>query len=412
MRSSTTPVIKTITMLLVRRRRMQPPSLAVVIVSIESNRSLIETVIRSRRPPPDETTIGHMNPRKRPRHNHSRRKCLSASVLSAAFAVVPGCLGPGEGMQIQPGPVGDVRYDEVVDFTGPALEEPWDYHGSSGRALATPHYRLYSTSSDERLLEMMPLFMERSLNLYRTEFGILPAPGLPMDSYLFAERDQWAQYTRSVMGAQAGTYLNISRGGFAVNGVGVFYELGGMDTFKIAAHEGWHQFSQTVFRDSLPDWVEEGIAAYMEGHRICNGAFTFAPWANPDRFFQILRAPRDGALLPLDALLSVDPEDLLARHNDRVLDYYAQVWLLIHYLREWDDGTYRPALSELLSDACSGTLNRAISRRLSPTGLDRHATGRTAAIGVESVSRTGSPGVDVFRAYFNTDLEDADAEYR
>lgn len=323
-----------------------------------------------------------------------------------------GCAGSDGVKQAQPGRVGEVSYEEIIAYTGPAAAAPWAYHGAPGFVLSTPHYRLFTTSRDEDLIELMPLFIEQSLNHYRSEFGLLPAPIRPMESYLFEQRGQWEDFTRRVMGSQAGPYLNISRGGFAVNGIGVFYELSGSDTYKIAAHEGWHQFSQTVFRDSLPDWVEEGVATYMEGHRVRRGQFSFAPWSNPERFFQIHRARRDGLLLPLDVLLQTDPEDLLSSKDAGVLNYYAQVWLLIHYLQEWDDGKYRRSFADLLSDACNGTLDQSISKRLSPSRLDADATGQHTALGSEAVPRTGIAGIDIFRAYFNTDLEDADTEYR
>jgi hypothetical protein len=75
------------------------------------------------------------------------------------------------------------------------------------------------------------------------------------------------------MGSDAEVYLKIQRGGFAASGRAILYDIGPRDTFAIAAHEGWHQYTQKSFRAPLTVSFEEGLATYMEGFR----------WSDDDR---------------------------------------------------------------------------------------------------------------------------------
>ena len=47
------------------------------------------------------------------------------------------------------------------------------------------------------------------------------------------------------------------------DGVAVLYNIGTRDTFAIAAHEGWHQFSGRHFKYRLPSWLDEGVALFI-----------------------------------------------------------------------------------------------------------------------------------------------------
>jgi hypothetical protein len=126
--------------------------------------------------------------------------------------------------------------------------------------------------------------------------------------------------TRSLAGDQAETYLRIPRGGFALRGKGVYYDIGPRDTLSIAAHEGWHQYTQATFRHPLPLWLEEGIAAYFEGFRWDRTDRTlpvFLPWSNPQRFDTLREAVAADTLMPLRELLVSRPQDLLERTDGR-----------------------------------------------------------------------------------------------
>ena len=239
--------------------------------------------------------------------------------------------------------------------------EPWSFAGASGVVLRTDFYRLYTTEHDPDLLRRLPVFLEAALARYRTAITPLPPPPLKLDSFLMSTREQGAALTRQVMGPQAPAYLLIQRGGFSSGGRALLWSIGAHDTLSIAAHEGWHQYTQRTFRGALPVWVEEGLATYMEGF-LPDPAGPLRPvfsgWANVERFDQLRAAAQRGSLLSLEQLVRADPQSLIERSTDTTLTYYAQVWALAHFLIESDNARMRPGLQVMLEDAANGRLRR------------------------------------------------------
>lgn len=304
-----------------------------------------------------------------------------------ALLAAAGCAGPAStSAPNTPAPnspapssmAADANRSSVVR-AAPALPaypaQPWAFEDKAGKLFSTPHYRLYTTTDQPMLLDRLPAFMEAAMANYRTALGELPAPPAQLDSYLLANRPQWARLTQRLMGNKAEPFLRIQRGGFATRGTAVLYDVGVRDTFSLASHEGWHQYSQRTFQNPLPVWLEEGIATYMEGFRWDNsaGGAAFQPWNNLERFEQLRSTHAAGALMPIRELLSTSPQALLGAGRlkqsgaDAALTYYAQVWSLVHFLHEGAGGKYRDRFASLLADAASGKIEQ---RLLSAGGGD------------------------------------------
>jgi hypothetical protein len=270
--------------------------------------------------------------------------------------------------------------DELADV--PVEKQPWRFAGHDGQIVTTPHYTLYTTLSRHSVVDRLPLFLERGLVQYTTAFGRLPMPESRLVTYLFETRNQWEAKTRQMLPDQAGTFLTLGRGGFTTRGTSVLYYIGRNDTLAIAAHEGWHQYSQSALGNQIPLWLEEGIATYMEGyHSYPDGVPKFRPWANLERYHTLRRAVRADRMIPLTELLRRTPQSFLADGKTRLLVYYAQVWALVHFLDEGEDGRYRDALRRVLIDASQGRL----------AGRQRSAD-------------EGRLGPGVITAYFDPDL--------
>lgn len=273
----------------------------------------------------------------------------------------------------------------------PAFEvahDTWTYGSSTGRRITTPHYLIFTTEDHPVVLDRLPAFCELALHRYRTALSDLPEPGSPLETYVLGTRREWDKLTMQLTGKRASTYLRLDRGGYADKGRAVLYDIGTRDTFSIAAHEGWHQYVQAVFDDPLPVWLDEGIGAYMEGYRWAVDDPTtpvFLPWSNAERFDQLRRAYRAGRLLGLSELLSARPQDLVVRSSEETLDYYAQVWALVHFLEEGEGGRYREETARVLRDAASGELVRRI-------------TGEHGRDGARELARRR--GTLVFESYF------------
>lgn len=246
--------------------------------------------------------------------------------------------------------------------------ESWTFGDVQGRLIRTPAYRILTTDQSAVVADRMPAFMESALRCYRTMLGPLPGATVPLDVYLMATRPQWEALTRQTAGQRAEIYLRIQRGGYSENARAVFYNIGPRDTFAIAGHEGWHQFTQATFREALPIWLEEGIAVSMEGFRWSGSGDVpeFLAWSNLERYDRLRELVAAGRQVPLSALLTQRPQDLLRDSGLATLDYYAQVWALTQFLREGEGGVHRAGLERMVRDAAEGRLSARLTDQTTP----------------------------------------------
>lgn len=334
--------------------------------------------------------------------------CIGLGIVSLAGVWGAGCAGP---RGHAPAPVA-VRPPVEA---GPVIRniEPWTFGGADGVIITTAHYRVFTTAAGSRVIQRLPAFLEDALSHYRSLAGTAPAapheprlppPQIAMDTFMVASRPEWEDLTIRLMGERAPTYLRIDRGGFAAGGRGVFYTAGAGDdrtTLAIAAHEGWHQYTQRVMQDPLPIWLDEAMAVYCEGFRDDpsrrgGGGAEFLPWANPERFDQLRSSWARGKVLSLEELLGASPQNLLQTSTEGTLDYYAQLWALAHFIRE--DAEMRSGLEALLVDGARGQLRPAMRSRYGA---------RAAGLALES-----RLGPLLFEAYLAPDLGAASAAYR
>lgn len=279
--------------------------------------------------------------------------------------------------------------------------QPWSHEGADGKVIATPNYKVFTTSNKSFITDNMPAFLEAAFGHYTTSLGTLPPSGSTMEVYLLDTRSQWEAMTRRFMGEQADTYLRIQKGGFTSEGRAILYDIGRRDTFAITAHEAWHVYTQRTFKNPLPVWLEEGIACYMEGFRWdTNNADKprFLPWANFERFDQLRWGVRGERLMTLEQLTRSTPQQLIAQDPNAALFYYAQVWALVHFLNESEDGKYRAQLQTLLKDAAAGQILPRIRREIG----DRAA----------SIYAYRKRGVDILALYFGKSAEEMQPEFK
>lgn len=252
--------------------------------------------------------------------------------------------------------------------------EPWTFRGREGEIIRTTHYRIFTTVPNSILKDRLTLLIEEAMHRYRTAITDLPAPPIRLDTYFMENRPQWEQVTRMILGQQADAISRIERGGFATRGIAVYFNIGLADTMTIAAHEGWHQYTQRTFRNKLPIWLEEGMALYHEGHRWEGSRPVFLPWANPERYDRLRASVTAGRFIPLTTLITMTPNDHLEGNTPTVLDFYAHAWAAAHFLVESPD--LRPALEQILQDAAAGRLRT--SRTGHPQSRGFHGDNRSA----------------------------------
>jgi hypothetical protein len=275
--------------------------------------------------------------------------------------------------------------------------------GLDGSIIATPNYRLHSTLRDDSLERILPRYMEAAFDHYRTAIVDLPLPPEPLKSYIFGSRSEWNRFTEfKLPPREARSMLQLRRGAYTADAEVVLHDLGRTDTLFLTAHEGWHQYTQSVFRESLPIWLEEGIATYMEGHRFDSeaGVAVFMPWRNLERYGELRARARRGGLIPLEELVDRSPQSFLEGGSNRLLTYYAQVWALTQFLVHGENGRYRAGLERLLEDAVDGRVSSRIASVAGRQG--RRAMG--PSLGRVVISVYFSPDFELFKEQYEAFL--------
>ena len=254
---------------------------------------------------------------------------------------------------------------------------PWSFQGDEGERILTEVWDIRTTIKYQHILDSLPTFYEALIDRYTTVFGELPYPSNVMDVYLFATEEQWQAQLERMLGRDAKHWFQLKSGGVTVDGTAVLYHLDSRGrsrvTLRIAAHEGWHQYAEATFLKCIPTWLDEGIGTWMEGFRIRRGEVQFMPTTNWDRLTTLRAIIQADRLAPLDELIASDPSSLLSNGRTTLLGYYAQLWGLVSFIVEYKDGTYLPALKQLLQEAVAGTIRTPSEGWLSCFSSDQTA---------------------------------------
>ncbi len=254
------------------------------------------------------------------------------------------------------------------------FELDWSFQGDDGERFVSDVWDIRTTIEYQHILDSLPLFYDALIKRYTTAFGQLPYPEHRMDVYLFATESQWREQMRVMLGDEAEHWFQLESGGVTVDGTAILYHLDRRGrsrvTLRIAAHEGWHQYAETAFVSCLPTWLDEGIGTWMEGFRIRRGEVQFLPASNWDRLTTLRTIIQANRLTTLDDLMQSDPSELLENGRTTLLAYYAQLWGLVSFIIEYEDGKYLPALRTLLQEAASGTIREPVAGWISCFSFD------------------------------------------
>ncbi|MFQ5805669.1 MAG: hypothetical protein ACE5I3_04380 [Phycisphaerae bacterium] len=273
--------------------------------------------------------------------------------------------------------------------------DAWRYVGRSGHRVTSEHYEIYTTLGDEVLLASLPQAMETAYLFYRQLVPTAREPQQRMPVYLFARRGEWADFTRRFAGPRAKTLLKVRRGGYTERGVSVIEYVTHSITFPLVAHEGLHQYLHHCVNRRVPAWLNEGLAVLCEGQRWGNiGLKEFDPWHNPSRRNVLAEAPLRNEIRPLDELLRINAGHIVGETTRKIGTYYAQLWALMLFLQEGQEGKYAEGFARLC--------NALGSQELEPFARAAY---------VKSTQRTYNFGRELFCNFISDDLETVEREY-
>ncbi len=118
--------------------------------------------------------------------------------------------------------------------------------------------------------------------------------------------------------------------------------LGPATAERTAFHEYTHLLVNLKF-GSVPLWLNEGLANYFQTIRLWDSHFSLGEW-RPD-YEQTLRQM---GFIPLHVLADVEEDSPYYNREERLQRFYAQSWLLVHYLLHGEQGRHRKGLEVLL----------------------------------------------------------------
>lgn len=244
--------------------------------------------------------------------------------------------------------------------------ESLPFQQANVRVVRTDHYKIETTIADMAFLNRLGQLMEGACEQYASLVPGLVPTAYPMDCYIFAKRTEWSAFTRRHTGADAAIYLQINRGGYTIHDWYVAYYIGETSTLSVAAHEGWHQFVARHFKGRLPPFLEEGLACTFEDIQWDRDLPRFNEQTNPSRAMALRKAIDANHLWPLEQLISMHAGQVVREPGYRIEAFYAQDWAFAQFLRQAENGKYRPALQRLLADTAAGTV-------YDPTGSHRRS---------------------------------------
>jgi hypothetical protein len=239
----------------------------------------------------------------------------------------------------------------------PAVEfvDTWQSEFGNGLLITTAHYEIRTTLKDPLMLDRLPGFVEAAYQGYQSQ---LPSP-IPTQNkfsiYLFADRTQWEDFTKTFTGEMAPMYMKIKAGAYYLNGACVAYNIGTSRTFSVIGHEGWHQFDSRHFRYRLPSWLDEGIATLFEAGVPTDSTFRFDPAKNLNRLGALKLTIAKNKMIPIEQLIALNPGEVIVENDDAVMAFYAQSYALVRFLREDNYGRRLGRFHQMLLGAVNGT---------------------------------------------------------
>lgn len=265
----------------------------------------------------------------------SRSRCVSCLFCVSAIALLGGCATETHGFAA-------VREVE-------SRRDDWRFADETGSEIRTKHYAIFTTLREPYLVDALPQAMESAYLFYRQLVPAAAEPTETMPVYLFARRGHFANFTRQTFGARAQLLLKVRGGGYSERGISVIEYVAHQIAFPVVAHEGMHQYLYHCVNKRIPAWLNEGLAVLCEGQRWDNkGLVEFDPYYNPLRRNALADVLLRNRQFSLAHLLKSNAGHVVGGSSTEVDAFYGQVWALMLFLRDGEEGKYRDGLTRML----------------------------------------------------------------
>lgn len=161
-------------------------------------------------------------------------------------------------------------------------------------------------------------------------------------------------------------FLHADRAGYLANGgeestAGYFdgsklvaFSAGGdepdLRTWNTVQHEGFHQFAHKVMGQTMPSWIDEGLAEYF-GEAIFTGDGYVSGVIPEWRAKRIRERLASGSFAPTTELIRWDLREWNSRMN---VANYDHAWSMVQFLAHAEGGRYRKAFAGYINEVAQG----------------------------------------------------------
>jgi tetratricopeptide (TPR) repeat protein len=209
-------------------------------------------------------------------------------------------------------------------LAAPALALDLPPERSTWVAVTTPHFAVCSDARRGKVRDIA-LELERMVSALAQVVPLAAHSYLPTEVYLFASDSEFEEYC----GAAAGRSCSGLAGLFLPGQYGNYLLVSGEHSEQahaVACHELTHAFVRNS-SPYIPVWLNEGLAEFWSSFSVVGSDVRIG---RPDE--EHLALLRKQGLLPLATVLGVTYESPEYNVPARRPAFYAQAWLLTHYL--------------------------------------------------------------------------------
>lgn len=219
----------------------------------------------------------------------------------------------------------------------------------------SPRFIVYS-DGDEATLREYANKLEDFDTILRAFYGLQPdgVPAQKLEIYLVRRRDSLKRVNPDVGERIAGFYSSSTSGIFAI----AENEPGEEESDDTLLHEYTHHFMLQNLRGFYPGWLVEGFAEYYMTAKLRASVFVIGN-PNSGRAYQLLNE----RWVPTEEVLAKRPLEV---PDSQVGGYYAQAWLMTHYMLS--DPVRRKQLFAYVRELAKGV--KSIDAWIAATGED------------------------------------------
>ncbi len=238
---------------------------------------------------------------------------------------------------------------------------------SDWRSLRSPNFVLVGNAGDGAMKRV-------ALNLEQFRQGlvsIIPQARVDSDTpttvYVFKDGNAFRPFKPKV----DGKIREQVSGYFLMRPEGNYVALAADSSRSSEGHQViYHEYIHFLTRSrsqGLPMWLNEGLAEFYSTFDIRDDGKTIRIGAPiPGHVMRL----RDGALIPLATLLAVDRRSAYYKGGLKTLQFYAQSWLLTHFLMLGNEGKYRSQIGAYVTSVAKGTDVRTAFEKAFGIGLE------------------------------------------